>query len=418
MHRIDGPGATVDGKFTEGDPVGGIQATVVTDDFLNDVQEELISILVAAGVAPVKGTQDQALQSIYKLIQAQKATAFTTAGTSTALTLTPVPAISAYAANQRFSVKFHVDSGVNPTLNASGKGDKPIKQYDSVGTKIAAKFASNQLGDLVYDGADFVLLNAAPPAVAPQNLLGIRGAFSELAGSASGMNALATWTAKELQVMSAVGAYKTLRNVNVSISLAASGLNGLDTGASTISTWYYAFVIWNETSGVVGGIYSLSPAVPALPAGFTHYARIGAVRSDAVTANKFPCAFTQQGNKTTWTIAPGTNMTFTPSIAFGLGGSLSAGGLLAANVGAFVPPTSAQIILFAYNTGGSTLCAPSNAFGNVSDPANPVPIIANPAGGSFSACIQAEMLLKSNSIYWAANGSNAKIGSVGWVDNL
>lgn len=67
MHRIDGPGATVDNKFTEGDPVGGVQATVVTDDWLNDVQEEVMSVLTAAAVSPVKGTQNQLLKSIRSL---------------------------------------------------------------------------------------------------------------------------------------------------------------------------------------------------------------------------------------------------------------------------------------------------------------------------------------------------------------
>jgi hypothetical protein len=64
MHRIDGPGATPGHLFTEGDPVGGVEATTVTDDWLNDVQEELISILTAAGIAPVKGTQTQVLEAI------------------------------------------------------------------------------------------------------------------------------------------------------------------------------------------------------------------------------------------------------------------------------------------------------------------------------------------------------------------
>ncbi len=64
MHRIDGPGATVDNKFTDGDPVGGIPATMVTDGWLNDVQEELMSVLSAAGIAPVKGAQDQLLKAI------------------------------------------------------------------------------------------------------------------------------------------------------------------------------------------------------------------------------------------------------------------------------------------------------------------------------------------------------------------
>lgn len=64
MHRIDGPGATVDNRFTDGDPVAGTQATIVTDDWANDVQEELISVLTAGGIAPVKGVQDQLLKAI------------------------------------------------------------------------------------------------------------------------------------------------------------------------------------------------------------------------------------------------------------------------------------------------------------------------------------------------------------------
>lgn len=55
MHRIDGPGATVDNKFTDGDPVGGVQATLVTDDWLNDVQENIMAVLAAGGVTPTKG---------------------------------------------------------------------------------------------------------------------------------------------------------------------------------------------------------------------------------------------------------------------------------------------------------------------------------------------------------------------------
>lgn len=64
MHRIDGPGATVDNRFTDGDPVGGVQATIVTDDWANDVQEELISVLADRAITPVKGVQNQLLTAI------------------------------------------------------------------------------------------------------------------------------------------------------------------------------------------------------------------------------------------------------------------------------------------------------------------------------------------------------------------
>ncbi|WP_052742391.1 hypothetical protein [Pseudomonas frederiksbergensis] len=64
MHRIDGPGATLDNKFTDGDPVGGVQATLVTEDWLNDVQEEIISVLADQSIAPLKGVQTQLLAAI------------------------------------------------------------------------------------------------------------------------------------------------------------------------------------------------------------------------------------------------------------------------------------------------------------------------------------------------------------------
>lgn len=71
MHRIDVPSATADHQFTEGSVAGGVPATTVSAAWLNDMQEELISILAAAGIAPVKGDQDQVLQAILALIAAQ-----------------------------------------------------------------------------------------------------------------------------------------------------------------------------------------------------------------------------------------------------------------------------------------------------------------------------------------------------------
>lgn len=94
--------------------------------------------------------------------QAQSVTAFASGGVSTALTLTPVPAITAYAANQRFRVKFGLASTGTDTLNVSGQGAKNLKQYDSTGAKVAAVFAANQLADVEYDGTDIVLLDQLP----------------------------------------------------------------------------------------------------------------------------------------------------------------------------------------------------------------------------------------------------------------
>lgn len=68
MHRIDGQGATTDNKFTEGNPSTGVIATDVTADWANAVQEEIIAVLAAAGIAPLKTNNSQLLAAIVSLI--------------------------------------------------------------------------------------------------------------------------------------------------------------------------------------------------------------------------------------------------------------------------------------------------------------------------------------------------------------
>lgn len=72
MYPIDGPGATIDNEFTEGDPVAAIPATVVTAKFLNDVQAELLNILAATTppTVPSASLQDQVVTAIISLITA------------------------------------------------------------------------------------------------------------------------------------------------------------------------------------------------------------------------------------------------------------------------------------------------------------------------------------------------------------
>lgn len=66
MHEIDGDG-NVDGSFVEGDPTTGTPATVITADWLNAVQDELINVIEGAGIELEKGTNDQLLAAILSL---------------------------------------------------------------------------------------------------------------------------------------------------------------------------------------------------------------------------------------------------------------------------------------------------------------------------------------------------------------
>lgn len=76
MHRIDAPGFAPGNLFTEGNPSLGIPATEVSDDWLNDVQEEIVNIITAQGITLVKGTQTQ-LRSAIELMINNGGAAFT-----------------------------------------------------------------------------------------------------------------------------------------------------------------------------------------------------------------------------------------------------------------------------------------------------------------------------------------------------
>lgn len=129
MHRIDGPGATVDNRFTDGDPVGGVQATMVTDDWANDVQEELMSVLAAAGIAPVKGTQDQVLKAIRKL-QEQKITAFSA---STTLIATDLGLVQIDASSAATTITLPASN------SALGVRDVILRRVDNTGNRLVVQ---------------------------------------------------------------------------------------------------------------------------------------------------------------------------------------------------------------------------------------------------------------------------------------
>lgn len=63
MHAIDTDGH-VNNEFDPGDPLQGRKATIVDALWLNAVQNEILAVLAAAGVTPVKGTNNQLLASI------------------------------------------------------------------------------------------------------------------------------------------------------------------------------------------------------------------------------------------------------------------------------------------------------------------------------------------------------------------
>lgn len=67
MHRIDTSG-NVDNRFHPGNPATGQQATLIDQDWLNAVQEEIVNVILAANLDLEKGTNDQLADAIVALI--------------------------------------------------------------------------------------------------------------------------------------------------------------------------------------------------------------------------------------------------------------------------------------------------------------------------------------------------------------
>lgn len=244
---------------------------------------------------------------------------------------------------------------------------------------------------------------------------GIAGSASNLMLTTTGSSAVVTISADAICLKDSSGKQKIINGVAVSPSVATSGANGLDTGVSVDRTWYSVWVVWNGTTAA--GLLSLNATGPSMPAGYTHKARVGWVRTDA-TVNKFLLGGTQVGTRFQYKVGSGTNVPTLPIMAQGSVGSTSTPTWSPVSVASFVPPTAKRIIGVFCGGGGSgtqLIVAPNNSYGGYQSTTNPPPVLENGSQGSGIS----EMILESSNIYYASNsGSNAMIACFGWEDSL
>lgn len=96
-------------------------------------------------------------------VQSQAYTSFNTTGSAGTLVVTTSPGYGALTTNQRMYLTFNVGSTGADTLNRDSTGAKLLKQYNNLGAKVTAVFATGQRADVVYDGTDYVILDSLPP---------------------------------------------------------------------------------------------------------------------------------------------------------------------------------------------------------------------------------------------------------------
>lgn len=246
----------------------------------------------------------------------------------------------------------------------------------------------------------------------------VAGSFSGLKISTTGLSAAVSVSAAQLILARVDGEAYRASNVALSINCSAIGVNGLDTGVVAASTWY---AVWVVSDGVnVSGLLSLSAIAPSLPAGYTHKARVGWIRTDA-TANKYPLSTLQCGNRAQY-IMTGGNVSNLPILAAGAGGNILTPVYVAVATGAFVPPTASVINLSLTSGGGtpnSAMAAPNARYGGLNSLSNPAPLAAGLGSGTNArVTVFGELVLESNSVYYVSDTAQGVLFVIGWVDNL
>lgn len=247
----------------------------------------------------------------------------------------------------------------------------------------------------------------------------LQGAFRNLTGSASGLDADVDYVVDEIVLGDGSGNYAVARNVTETITMSTSGAGGLDTGAVAASTWYYGYIIGKD-DGTVAALASLSASSPTLPAGYTKWARVGSFRTDA-TANKYPLSFIQAGARINYKVVAGSNVANLPNMAAGVAGNPTTPTWVAVSVANFIPITAATIHGSIAAPGAAAVvvvAAPNNNYGGYTDGSNVVPVSINSQSPSLVSAQIFSFALESSNIYWAATTAAARIICYGWDEKL
>lgn len=211
--------------------------------------------------------------------------------------------------------------------------------------------------------------------------------------------------------------------VNATCNLGSAGnVNQLDAGTIAIDTWYYIWAISNGTT--IGTLASTSSTNPAMPAGYTFKARIGAVQTIHATATLY--GTWQLGRRAQYVVGL-AQTTALPLIRQGVSGTYSTttptwNAVTVAANGAFVPPTASVIRLLTANnyksgSSGSIQIAPNASYGGYLNANGIVPPFDNQVGAG-TLDISVEMQLEATTIQVALSTAGSAVLCVGWEDNI
>jgi hypothetical protein len=136
---------------------------------------------------------------------------------------------------------------------------------------------TNQGIILESDGTNYYTMRGVGGAGGGGNTLGYLGT-SNLVITCGGSGSTVAISADAAVLGDASFNSLLFSGISLTPNITSSGINGLDTGSVSASTWYYLWLVGK--TGTVGAIYSLSSTTPTMPSGFTFKLLIGANRTD------------------------------------------------------------------------------------------------------------------------------------------
>jgi hypothetical protein len=256
------------------------------------------------------------------------------------ITASATPAITAYAAGNRFTF---VAAGANTgavTLNINGLGAKAVTKGGTT-PLITGDILSGAALEVIYDGTQFQLIGVSASAPFIDSTAIIKGSADatklwrvEVDGFTAATTRVATPPDKDITLAGLVdirsyiaGLTMSTAGASATMSIAAGSCNdstnafnmqlsaiakttsawavgtaqgGLDTGAIANSTWYHFYAIRRPDTGVVDVTFSTNASLPTLPANYTLYRYIG---SGLTNGSAQWTRFFQDGDEFSWDVA-------------------------------------------------------------------------------------------------------------------
>lgn len=359
-----------------------------------------------------------------------------TATGTNSIVLTPranQPAVNGYNLPNplKFGFIAPASSSGSVTLEVGALGFLPVYTQNGVqatsGTLISGNYyeGTYTTGAIYNSGAGAWVLSSYQPATGVTAV-----SNASVNGLAIGNNAGTSSTQIDVTftracLVSAVGAPAFVTSGSFTIDLTTGTVtptaNGMDGESRPASGWVYLYVISTGTgSAGLGTATSPLSGPPGLPAGYSFYAYIGAMRCDG-SSNLLRTR--QRGDRAFYVVTAATNTAAYPVIATGSSGTISGGTFTgtAESTVAFAPPTSASIkfMLGMPGAGGAVSAgvAPNAGFAGPTSTTLPVPFYVSSVGASTTpATCVGEIELESINIYYAASSSDGRLLAMGWTD--